>query len=129
MNEAILTLQGKRQLTHDVYELTFSGDTSAITRPGQFVNITVQGHFLRRPISVCDWAADKLVLICRAMGSGTQTLCGSPIGTEFNVLMGLGNGYDVDKALTHKPVLVGGGVGVPPLYGLAKRLMAALRSA
>ena len=124
MNEAILTLQGKRQLTHDVYELTFSGDTSAITRPGQFVNITVQGHFLRRPISVCDWAADKLVLICRAMGSGTQTLCGSPIGTEFNVLMGLGNGYDVDKALNHKPVLVGGGVGVPPLYALAKAFLA-----
>lgn len=121
--EATMTLTARRQLTKDVFELTFSGDTSAITRPGQFVNILVEGCFLRRPISVCDWAPGKLTLIARAQGQGTQTLCHAEIGTRFSMLMGLGNGYDVDAALEHKPILVGGGVGVPPLYALAKAFL------
>lgn len=118
------TLQEKRQLTHDVWQLDFSGDTSALTNPGQFVNLSVTGQYLRRPISVCDWDAGSARLICRAMGAGTRTICDAAPGTSFDVLTGLGNGFDVGKSTLH-PVLIGGGVGVPPLYGLARRLVAA----
>lgn len=123
MNQAILTLAAARPLTRDVYELAFEGDTSAIARPGQFVNIAVTGQFLRRPISVCDWSEGRLLLICRAQGAGTKALCAAPVGTQFDMLMGLGNGYDLEKSTVH-PILLGGGVGVPPLYGLAKALIA-----
>ena len=123
MNQTTMTLTARRQLTSDVFELSFAGDTSAITRPGQFVNIAVAGQFLRRPISVCDWEDGSLRLICRAMGPGTQALCAAPCGTGFDMLTGLGNGYDLSKA-GPRPILIGGGVGVPPLYALARRLCA-----
>lgn len=123
MPQALMTLTAKKQLTSDVFELTFSGDTSGISAPGQFVNIEISEHFLRRPISVCDYAENSLTLICRAGGSGTRTLCAAAIGTEFDMLTGLGNGYSIEKS-TDKPVLIGGGVGVPPLYALAKALLA-----
>ncbi len=119
--EVSMTLLAKRPLTADVWELTFAGDTSAIARPGQFVNIAVEGCFLRRPISVCAWCDGQLTLICRAQGAGTRALCDAAPGTAFDMLVGLGNGYDVAKA-TEKTVLVGGGVGVPPLYALAEAL-------
>ena len=124
MKKTTMTLTARRQLTRDVFELTFAGDTSAITRPGQFVNIEIAEHFLRRPISVCDWADGSLTLICRAVGGGTKALCSAPEGTDFDMLTGLGNGYNVTKT-TPQPVLIGGGVGVPPLYALAKALLAA----
>lgn len=123
MNQTTMRLTAKRQLTRDVFELAFAGNTSAIVRPGQFVNIAVEGQFLRRPISVCDWSEGRLLLICRAMGAGTAALCAAPLGTSFDMLIGLGNGYDAGKAAA-LPILIGGGVGVPPLYGLAKALLA-----
>ena len=124
MKRTTMTLTGRRQLTRDVFQLSFAGNTSAITRPGQFVNIEIAEHFLRRPISVCDWSDGSLTLICRAVGAGTQALCSAPEGTDFDMLTGLGNGYDITRT-TPKPVLIGGGVGVPPLYALAKALLAA----
>ena len=122
MKKTVMTLTAVRPLTRDVFELTFAGDTSAIQRPGQFVNIEIVTKFLRRPISVCDWEHDRLVLICRAVGEGTKILCSAAPGTNFDMLTGLGTGYDVEKA-TAKPVLIGGGVGVPPLFALAKALI------
>ncbi len=126
MNQTVFTLTGKRALAANVYELRFAGDNSAITAPGQFVNIRIDGLYLRRPLSVCDKTADGILLICRASGAGTRMLCDAPVGMEFDMLCGLGNGFDPDawRAAGTRPVLVGGGVGVPPLYWLAKALIA-----
>ncbi len=123
MRKTEMTLTARRALTRDVFELRLSGDTSAIVRPGQFVNIALPEKFLRRPISVCDWEEGRLTLICRAAGEGTRALCESPVGTVFDLLTGLGNGYDAQKG-GDSPILIGGGVGVPPLYALAKALIA-----
>ncbi len=122
LKQTAMLLTERRQLTGDICELRFTGDTSAITRPGQFVNISLPERFLRRPISVCDWTPDSLTLICRVVGAGTQAFCNSPMGTEFDMLTGLGNGYELEHC-TENPLLIGGGVGIPPLYGLAKRLL------
>ena len=124
MKEVTYTLTENRPLTADVYKMTLAGDTSAIERPGQFVNLKLDGLFLRRPISVCDWDENTLTLIYKAVGKGTARMAEMAPGDSLDALVGLGNGYDVD-ACPEAPVLVGGGVGVPPLYGLAKRLIAA----
>lgn len=110
------------RLTDCVYQMTLQGDTSAITAPGQFVNIQLDGLFLRRPISVCDVNEDKLTIIYKVVGRGTEQLSQMTEG-ELDVLTGLGNGYDLTKA-GDSPVLLGGGVGVPPMYLLCKRLLA-----
>ena len=123
MNRSIFTLESCKHLTRDVYEMHFCGDTSAITASGQFVNIEIGDQYLRRPISICDYSDGELTLICRAIGSGTTKLCTAPLGTQFDMLCGLGNGYDIEKSTAH-PILMGGGVGVPPLYALAKKLIA-----
>ena len=109
-------------LTDCVYQMTLQGDTSAITAPGQFVNIQLDGLFLRRPISVCDVNEDKLTIIYKVVGRGTEQLSQMTEG-ELDVLTGLGNGYNLTKA-GDSPVLLGGGVGVPPMYLLCKRLLA-----
>ena len=109
-------------LTDNVYKMTLQGDVSAITAPGQFVNIKLDGLFLRRPISVCDVADDCLTIIYKAVGKGTAQMSKMKEGT-LDVLTGLGNGYDLSLSGSH-PVLLGGGVGVPPMYLLAKRLIA-----
>ena len=124
MKQAIYTLTENTPLTADVWRMALAGDTSAITAPGQFINIALDGLFLRRPISVCDWDDNGLVIIYRVVGRGTAQMSGMKGGTALDCLVGLGNGYDV-SACPADPVLVGGGVGVPPLYGLAKRLIAA----
>lgn len=115
------TVRGVRKLTRDVYEMRLSGDTSAITAPGQFVNILVEPHFLRRPISVCDWDDGALTIVFRVVGAGTAKLAEAKTGAHFELLTGLGNGYDPEAS--KKPLLVGGGVGVPPLYGLCRRFV------
>ena len=102
--------------------MVLRGDTSAITAPGQFVNIALDGKFLRRPISVCDYDASTLTLIYKVVGSGTAQLSAMGGGT-LDILTGLGNGYDISAA-GDAPVLIGGGVGVPPMYRLAKDLTA-----
>ena len=109
-------------LTDNVYKMTLQGDTSAIIAPGQFVNIKLDGLFLRRPISVCDVEGDILTIIYKAVGKGTAQMAQMKAGT-LDVLTGLGNGYDLSLSGDH-PVLLGGGVGVPPMYLLAKKLLA-----
>ncbi len=126
MKQGIFTLERTRQLTGDVWELRLSGDTSAVTAPGQFVNIELPGKFLRRPISVCDWDQEGLTLLVKEAGEGTKELVRLPAGTELNVLSGLGNGFDI-AAAPEGAVLVGGGIGAAPLCGLARRMLAAGR--
>ena len=103
--------------------MTLAGDTGAITAPGQFVNIRLEGRFLRRPISVCDWEAGKLTLIYKVLGAGTAEMTGFRPGKRLDLLTGLGNGFEPAEGGS-APLLIGGGVGIPPLYGLAKRLIA-----
>lgn len=109
-------------LTQQVYRMELVGDTSPITAPGQFVNIALEGKFLRRPISVCDYGADTLTLVYKVVGGGTAQLAGMREGS-LDLLVGLGNGYRLEPSGA-KPVLLGGGVGIPPLYRLAKDLLA-----
>ena len=123
MKQSLFELTENRRIAEGIYLLRMAGDTSAITAPGQFVNLKLDGCFLRRPISVCDWAEGELTLIYKVLGGGTAALAGYPAGKRLDVLSGLGNGYDMRKS-GDTPLLVGGGVGIPPLYGLAKRLAA-----
>lgn len=128
MKQSVFTLERARQLTGDVWELILAGDASAVTAPGQFVNLALPGKFLRRPISVCDWAAERLTLLVKEAGAGTRELVRLPAGTELDVLSGLGNGFAfTEEAVGPSPVLVGGGVGAAPLYGLARRMAEAGR--
>ena len=110
-------------LTSDVWRMVLEGDTQWITRPGQFVNIELEGLYLRRPISMCDWSETTLTIIYKVVGRGTEQMSRMSEGQELDVLTGLGNGFDADVE-SEKPLLVGGGVGVPPLYRLAKELIA-----
>ena len=114
MKQSLFTLEHTRQLTDDTYELVLSGDTSAITAPGQFVNIQLPGRFLRRPISICNWTDQALMLLVKVVGDGTRELVRCVPGTELDVLSGLGNGFDPARAGAH-PVLAGGGIGIAPL--------------
>ena len=123
MKQGIFTVCTNRPLTREVYEMTLRGDASAITAPGQFVNIKVEGFFLRRPISVCDYGPDSLTLVYKVVGGGTEALSRKVPGDELDLLTGLGNGYDLTPA-GEKPLLLGGGVGVPPLYRLCRDLVA-----
>lgn len=123
MKREILTVTGNQALTQDVFEMRLCGDISAVSRPGQFVNIALDGLFLRRPISVCDWSAEALTLIYKVVGKGTLQMSQMQPGEKLDGLVGLGNGFDLSLC-PDDPVLIGGGVGVPPMYGLAKRLIA-----
>ena len=109
-------------LAPDVYEMTLVGDASAITAPGQFINIRLDGLYLRRPISVCDWGEGWIRVIYKVVGKGTAQMAQMTPGQKLDVLTGLGNGYDLAPARGKRIALVGGGVGIPPLSGLAKRL-------
>ena len=124
MKKSLFTVEHTRQLPADTYEMILSGDTSAITAPGQFVNLDLPGHFLRRPISIFNWTDEALMLLVKVVGEGTMDLVRSVPGTELDVLSGLGNGFDISKAGEH-PVLAGGGIGIAPLYGLAQRMLEA----
>ena len=109
-------------LTDQVWKMRLSADTSAITAPGQFVNIRLPGLYLRRPISICDWDEESLTLIYKVVGKGTDAMTRIKPPHRLDLLVGLGNGYDTTKS-GQKPLLLGGGVGVPPLYGLCKALL------
>ena len=119
----IFKVIANERLTAAVWRMVLEGDTHDITRPGQFVNIALEGRFLRRPISVCDWSEGSLTLIYKVVGDGTADMSRMTAGTQLDLLTGLGNGFSTDRE-ARRPLLVGGGVGVPPLYGLAKRLIA-----
>ena len=123
MKQSIFTIISNEALTSSVYKMVLSGDTSAITASGQFVNIQLDGLFLRRPISVCDYDAETLTIVYKVVGKGTEAMSRMTLGTKLDILTGLGNGYDLSLS-GDKPVLLGGGVGVPPMYNLAKKLMA-----
>ena len=123
MKQSIFTILSNTPLTDCVYKMVLSGDTSAITAPGQFVNIQITGKFLRRPISVCDYDGSTLTIVYKVVGKGTEILSRMVPEEKLDILTGLGNGYDLAPA-GNSPVLLGGGVGVPPLYNLAKRLLA-----
>ena len=123
MKQTIFEIQSNEKIARDTFKMVLTGDTADITRPGQFVNILLEGKFLRRPISVCDVNGDELTIIYKVVGEGTEQMAAYGAGVKLDVLTGLGNGYDT--SLTgDEPVLVGGGVGVPPLYLLAKTLAA-----
>ena len=121
MKQGIFEIVENIPLTDNVYRMVLQGDTSAITAPGQFVNIQLDGLFLRRPISVCDVQGDLLTIIYKVVGKGTRQMSQMNEG-KLDVLTGLGNGYDLSTA-GDRPVLIGGGVGVPPMYLLAKELI------
>ena len=118
----MLEIRKNALLAPDVYEMTLVGDASAITAPGQFINIRLDGLYLRRPISVCDWGEGWIRVIYKVVGKGTAQMAQMTPGQKLDVLTGLGNGYDLAPARGKRIALVGGGVGIPPLYGLAKRL-------
>ncbi len=124
MKQGFFEIVKNEALTADVYKMELAGDTSAVTAPGQFVNIKLTGKFLRRPISVNDCTDGLLTIIYKVVGEGTAQMAKMLPGESLDVLTGLGNGYDLTEAGDH-PVLLGGGVGVPPLYMLAKQLIAA----
>ncbi|MBQ3136486.1 MAG: dihydroorotate dehydrogenase electron transfer subunit [Clostridia bacterium] len=123
MTQGIYEVLKNEQLTSTVFRMVLKGDTSALTKPGQFVNLLVEGCYLRRPISVYDWDENTVTIIYKVVGDGTEKMSKWQEGHKCDILVGLGNGFDTSKS-GDKPLLIGGGVGVPPLYGLCKRLVA-----
>lgn len=121
MKQGIFKIESNEPLADGVMKMILTGDTSAVTAPGQFVNIKLDGFFLRRPISVCDLEDNRLTIIYKVVGRGTQAMAAMSEG-ELDVLSGLGNGYDVE-CCGDSPLLIGGGAGVPPMYLLAKKLI------
>ncbi len=122
--QGIYTVLANEPLTSSVHRMRLGGDTQWIVRPGQFVNIALEGCYLRRPISVCDYDDATLTLIYKVVGEGTAQMARMQPGGQLDLLTGLGNGFSTDND-ARQPLLVGGGVGVPPLYNLAKVLLAA----
>jgi dihydroorotate dehydrogenase electron transfer subunit len=122
MKQSIFTILSNEPLTDSVYKMILAGDTGHITAAGQFVNLQLEGHFLRRPISVCDYDENTLTIIYKVVGKGTAAMSAMVPGQALDILTGLGNGYDLTLSGDH-PVLLGGGVGVPPMYNLAKKLI------
>lgn len=122
MKQGIFKISLNEKLVDNVYKMVLVGDTSDITACGQFINIQLDGLYLRRPISVCDCDESSVTIIYKIVGKGTEQMSKMSVGEHLNVLSGLGNGYDLSLA-GDRPVLLGGGVGVPPLYMLAKKLV------
>ncbi len=122
MQQQILEVKENVKLTDSIYRMVLVGDISDIKNSGEFVNLEIPGYFLRRPISVCDAEENELTLIYKVVGKGTEVMSRSVEGDKYDVLVGLGNGYDTSLSGSHA-LLLGGGVGVPPLYNLCKRLI------
>ncbi len=122
MNNGLYTVVSNEKIAKDVYKMILQGDTSHIKASGQFINITLEGFFLRRPISICDYDDKTITIIYKVVGQGTQQLAAVTPDSTLEALVGLGNGYDTSKS-GERPLLIGGGVGVPPLYNLCKRLI------
>ncbi|MBR5285298.1 MAG: dihydroorotate dehydrogenase electron transfer subunit, partial [Clostridia bacterium] len=121
MKQSLFQITENVHLTENVMRMRLKGDTSAITASGQFINIKLDGLFLRRPISVCDCEGDTVTIIYKVVGKGTEQMSKMTSGT-LDILTGLGNGYNTSLS-GEKPLLIGGGVGVPPMYLLAKKLI------
>ncbi len=121
--KGIYTIVSNEPLTPVVYRMVLEGDTQYITRSGQFINIELEGKFLRRPISVCDYDATTITIIYKVVGRGTEQMKAMREGEKLDILTGLGNGFSTENE-AKRPLLVGGGVGIPPMYNLCKRLLA-----
>lgn len=119
----IYKILSNEKIAKDIYKMILEGDTQYITASGQFINIKLEGKFLRRPISVCDYDENTITIIYKVVGEGTEMMSRLLVGETLDVLTGLGNGYDISNGT--KPLLIGGGVGVPPMYNLCKKLIAA----
>ena len=123
MKDSLFEIVSNRQIAKNTYEMVISGDISDITAPGQFVNLKLDGFYLRRPISVCDAVGSRLTLIYKVVGEGTEKMAEMKRGEKILTLTGLGNGYDTTVS-GDRPLLIGGGAGVPPMYMLCKKLIA-----
>lgn len=122
MKQSVFTVEENIKIAENTYKMVLAGDTSAIRGPGQFVNIKLDGFYLRRPISVCDYEDGVLTIIYKAVGRGTEYMAGLDKGVQLDILTGLGNGYDLSKS-GDSPLLIGGGAGVPPMYCLCRKLI------
>ena len=123
MNQCLFEIVSNRRLAPNVFEMVLRGDCSAVAAPGQFVNLRLDGFYLRRPISVCNVDGDALTLIYKVVGQGTEAMSRMQPGEKLDALVGLGNGYSLDEC-GDRPMLIGGGAGVPPMFLLARRLLA-----
>lgn len=122
MNQDLFTIVSNERLTSNVFKMVLDGNTASLTKPGQFVNIKLDGFFLRRPISVCDYTDGRMMLVYKVVGDGTKLMSQMSAGEKLDILSGLGNGFDTLKS-GEKPLLTGGGVGIPPMYNLCKKLL------
>ncbi len=123
MKQSIFTVLSNEKIAVNTFKTVLEGDTSAITASGQFVNIKLDGFYLRRPISVCDYDSKSLTIIYKVVGKGTEYMSELSEGDKLDILTGLGNGYDLTKS-GNNPLLIGGGAGVPPMYNLCRKLLA-----
>lgn len=115
-------IQSNQCIAKDVYEMKLTGDTGWVSRPGQFINITIENAYLKRPISICDYQKNELTIIYKVVGFGTRQLSRRSVGDSLEALVDLGNGFNPEID-AEEVVLLGGGVGVPPLFGLCKELL------
>ena len=122
MYQGIYEIISNNKLTESIFEMVLEGDTTSISAPGQFINIKLDGFYLRRPISICDYDDRTITIIYKVVGEGTEVMSKMNSVEKLDVLCGLGNGFDTSKSID-KPVLIGGGVGVPPMYNLCKKLI------
>ena len=118
----IYTVLENKKIAKDVFRMVLEGDTQYITAPGQFINILVEGFYLRRPISICDWDDKTITVIYKVVGKGTEAMAEMLPGKKLDILTGLGNGFTAKEG-SEKPLVIGGGVGAPPMYGVAKHLI------
>ena len=123
MKQVLYTVVSNEPIARDVYKMVMAGDTSAITAPGQFINLQIDGFYLRRPISVCDYDVNTITLLYKVVGGGTEVMSRMVAGDKVDALTGLGNGFNTTKS-GENPLLIGGGVGVPPMFNLCKVLLA-----
>ena len=121
MKQSLFDIVSNKKIARDIYEMVLYGDTSDLVNPGQFINIKLDGLFLRRPISVCDYDDKTITIIYKVVGEGTEKMSKMD-GGKLDILTGLGNGFDVEKS-GKKPLLIGGGVGVPPMFNLCRKLI------
>ncbi|MBR2917061.1 MAG: dihydroorotate dehydrogenase electron transfer subunit [Clostridia bacterium] len=120
MKQSLFDIVSNKKIARDIYEMVLYGDTSDLVKPGQFINIKLDGFFLRRPISVCDYDEKTITIIYKVVGEGTEKMSKMD-GEKLDILTGLGNGFDIEKS-GDKPLLIGGGVGVPPMFNLCRKL-------
>ncbi len=123
MYQGLYEIISNKKLTDSIFEMVLEGDTTSTSAPGQFINIKLDGFYLRRPISICDYDDSTITIIYKVIGEGTEVMSKMNSREKLDVLCGLGNGFDTSKSMD-KPVLIGGGVGVPPMYNLCKKLIA-----